>query len=243
MYRTRVKYWSQSSLAYWVRGLFDVTVPRSGTAKQWVEWEAEFLQSHPYVYWFTEEFLDTAQDWVMFPIDLVEAISLWVGNVVSGSHQLPSTLSRGEWHPVGDRVLDGIFEMIRDYVECDLAWYWVIRNDIPVKWYDRGLIGNVRQYRNAEYGMAILERDIAEASDGSSVSEIKALYEWWTITHPAMLEEIANRYANLADDVWGDITPAAEEMYAEIRELEAELDRQETEMLQRAIAIRHDMCV
>lgn len=92
-------------------------------------------------------------------------------------------------NPVGTRMMRAAFQLLVDFVECECAEICVadstvMRNKYGVPWWYR--IGNIqlRRWRCAEAGLDWLRQQLSLSTiypdDHRTLSEIIALYEWWT---------------------------------------------------------------
>jgi hypothetical protein len=100
----RASYWSCSKFAKWVSTMFGARPKmRSGTSEEWSEWRKDVRKKHPAVYWFNEEFLNAAQNFIWWPYDKVCDARYYLFNrYVSKTHYIKTGLKPGEYHyPVG----------------------------------------------------------------------------------------------------------------------------------------------
>lgn len=193
----RIKYWSNSKFADWVRG---VQKPPYLEWRQWDTWNEVTKLSKPLRYFLAEEGLDRLQDIVMFPNDVVYSIRLWIENkYINKTHALTSSsLKRGDFHEFETRMLHCLFDELVNFVECEKAWMAVICESDPVK-YPRPKFRFFKTYRNRQAGLDYLNWEASVRDNNGelreqakSAKEILELYHWWTETRknrPDIYEE------------------------------------------------------
>ncbi len=195
----RSRYFSCSKLADWVRGTPKLDC---GTSEEWDDWRETAKKLHPLRYWLAEEGLDNLQNFIMYPVDKLYSIKYWILNrYVTKTHALTSTLKKGEWHEIEERILYCLFDELVNFVEIDVAWKNVIYNGDPSKkynapWYSKGW-WNLRVWRDAKCGLDYLDWESTLVMDESyglnkqhsdygkptdqaiNAQEISTLYHWW----------------------------------------------------------------
>ena len=205
----RTHYWSCSKFAKWVSTTFGARPkPDSGTAEEWAEWHRDVRNNHPAVYWFTEKFLDAAQNVIWWPYDKVCDARYYLFNrYVSKTHYLQTGLKPGEYHSVEKRLLHGMFTELVDFIEVEKAYHHCVCDDekraqYQLPWWRGGwywLRWGV--WRCPEAGLDYLDwesslkfddewMDKADPKYGTSTPqalaamEQKRLYEWWKNIRP-----------------------------------------------------------
>ena len=73
----RIRYWSCTWLADWIRGN---AKPHSETVGGWRDWKEDAKVRNPLRFWLAEEFLDKAQDFVNWPMDRLHNLTYWINN-------------------------------------------------------------------------------------------------------------------------------------------------------------------
>lgn len=115
----RFNYWSCSRFADLVRG---VKKPCALTFDEWEEWRESARSSHPFRYWLAEEFLDALQNFACFPADLVGRVRSYCRNrFFFKTHYLKTGLRPGVYHELDERILHGLFNELKWFVEVELA--------------------------------------------------------------------------------------------------------------------------
>lgn len=205
IHRSRLRYWSCTKFADWIRG-----IPKKGakTAKGWREWKKEAYNFSPIRYWIAEEGLDKVQNFVMWPSDVFYTIKYYINNRwVSKTHCLtahPKDIKPGQWKDVGYRFLPCLFNELVDYVEVELAWWNIAWDEEARKKYNPPFYAfgffRWRTWRCPEAGidslkwqMNLTNSEYVDESDPSygqpthqakAAKEILELYNWWIKIYP-----------------------------------------------------------
>jgi hypothetical protein len=196
----RNNYWSCSSVSKFIRDWCGAPKkPEAASTDGWDAWEEDFKSNHKVVYWFTEEFLNTLQDVICWPIDKLRDIQMYIINrFVDKIHYLPTRLPPGKYYEIDDRVLRGMFETLVDFVECEKAHMELICSPKDNKapwWYNfRGT--RWKHIRSRELGMKYLNWEMAldqgehdenyfnGSEQAGQAREVVALYTWWKDVRP-----------------------------------------------------------
>lgn len=198
------KHWSNSKLANFIRGTVKL---ERGTSKEWKTWEQTAKTSHPFRYWLAETVLDKIQDFVRYPIDKLYSVKYWLVNrYVTKTHALTSTLKKGEWHEMDERIINCLFTELVNFVEIEVSWKNIICDEKSAKkynapWLSKGWF-RTRTWRNAQSGLDYLDWETTLIMDESwglskddpnygkpsqqaiKAQEISELYHWWKFARP-----------------------------------------------------------
>lgn len=205
----RANYWSCSKFAKWVSTTFGARPQMdSGTSEEWVAWRKDVRQNHPAVYWFNEEFLDAAQNFIYWPYDKACDARYYLFNrYVSKTHYLKTGLAPGQYHAIDQRLLHGMFTELVDFIEVEKAYHHCVFSDekraqYQLPWWRGGwrcLRWGV--WRCPQAGLDYLEweshlkldnewMDQADPKYGMltpqalAAIEQKRLYDWWKNVRP-----------------------------------------------------------
>lgn len=119
MRRSRVNYWSCSKFADWLRG---EKKPVALEWDAWEEWHKAASSKRPVRHFIAEKVLNRVQDLFMLPWDVAHSFSAWYHNrFVAKTHYLKTGLKPGRYHELDDRILHGLFNEFREFVESELA--------------------------------------------------------------------------------------------------------------------------
>lgn len=191
MRRSRLNYWSCSKFADWVRG---EKKPAAMEWNAWEDWRKEASAKRPWRFFIAEEVLDRVQDFFMFPRDLAHSLSAWWDNrFVSKTHYLKTGLKPGVYHELDERILHGLFNEFREFVESELAHMH--------SWGENAGRYVFKKGRCPEAGLDHLKWAMSLRYDepfmskkdplwGKPTDQAKAaakmldLYEWWTEVRP-----------------------------------------------------------
>ena len=203
----RIRYWSCSPFADWVRGTKKLSV---GTSEQWDEWTTSSQMKHNFRYWLAEEGLSMLQDFVYSPIDLLYSVKYYVNNRwVSRTHSLtahPRDIKPGQWRDVGNRFLPCLFNELVDFVEIETSWSHIAWGNAETRAkYDPPFWASGwfrwRTWRSAQAGLDHLDWEMTLTHDSEyyeagdpmigqptpqaiKARELKELYLWWTTVYP-----------------------------------------------------------
>jgi hypothetical protein len=203
-------YWSGSNIANKIRG---TAKPEWADMNEWPEWELKAKEKYPLRYWLAEEALDNIQNILRWPGDQINSVRYWLNNrFVSRTHALTSSsLKRGAYHELDERILFCLFDELVNFVEVEKAWMMVAWGDAETRakyqlpfwrkqWWTRWLV----EWRCAQAGLDHLKwettltdeefldddkKHLAKPTHQAvRAQEILDLYEWWTVTRPARLD-------------------------------------------------------
>lgn len=198
------KYWSNSKLADWIRG---VKKPECASGEEWEEWEEACKEKHPIRYWIAENWLDYIKDFIMWPIDKLYSIKYWFLNrFVTRTHQLTSNLPKGQWYEMDERILNCLFTELVNFVTEEKAWKQLVFNEEDPKKYDAPWNATgwfrLRNWKSEQAGMDYLnwettlikdedwgynkdDPEYGQPTEQAIVAqEIINLYKWWVETRP-----------------------------------------------------------
>lgn len=118
----RVKHWRSSSPIDKLRTWVGHEKPNCATSEDWRTWKIAYKTAYPKLYWFTEEFIEDLQDFVMLPMDLYrKACNALNARFKDRYWCLGSTLNKWKYHEVDTRMLECNFEALRVFVEEEKA--------------------------------------------------------------------------------------------------------------------------
>lgn len=267
--RTHTNYWSNSKFARWITKTFgDYEKPNSESWDGWKAWRQNNEKKAPFVYWFTEEFLDDVQDVVMLPIDILHTIRYRTKNrFFDKLHYLPTRLEPGQYYDLDTRILHGLMESLVDFVEIEKAHMQLWshpREKRPLRY--RFPLLRFKSFRSRELGMKYLEWEMSLAEpqvgdDGeiqeavphqaNVAKEIVALYTWWKDVRPSRpdpydvsgwTEYCADNHDGLfSNDRTEQDCRLTSQMLEQLNELEKQYDDEDEQMLIRLIKIRKSL--
>jgi hypothetical protein len=263
----RVRYWSCSKFANWVRG---TDKPAAATSSEWKLWRKISKETYPIRYWIAEELLDNIQDVINWPTDKLKNARYYINNRwVNRTHALtahPRDIKPGEWCDVGNRFLPCLFNELVDFVEIEQAWHhcmWdeAARKQFQVPWWRKGWL-RWRSWRCPEAGLSYLDWASQLVNDQGNpthqalaAQEIKELYVWWKEVYSARPDiydaggwtAYCNMQRNQGFDILdtNDRTPEDAEMKRSALDrccaLEAAYEKEDEEMMIRLIRVRNSL--
>ena len=169
--RTRNKYWVCSKFADLIRGQ---KKPIALTLEDWDKWKTDQKKNNKIRYYISDILLGKIQNFLYTPIDIYSAIKRYIKNkYFIKTHYLKTGLEPGYFYEFDERILYGLFNELKDYVEIDLAKSYANGNKKKFK------------KRSSEYGLQYLSwasklkykgRPTKQARDAI---KIEKLYNWW----------------------------------------------------------------
>lgn len=241
MNRSRFNYWSCSSFADWLRG---EKKPHILGFEEWDDWRTKAKSSKPLRYYLAENVLNRLQDIVMFPRDVLDSCrNYWHNRFVSKTHFLKTGLEPGVYHELDERILHGLFNELKDFVEVELAWMHGYGNK---DYKFRG--GRCREagLDHLEWASKLKYDEFVGKDDpkygkptpqAESAVVIKELYDWWTEARPSRPEPMdasgwSEHYEKKSTDK--DRTAA----FRKLQKIEREYEKEDERMLVKLIKVR-----
>jgi len=268
-HRTRYNYWSCSKFADFVRKIFGVPVKLNcGTAEEWVEWTKTSKITSKFIHWFTEEFLNKAQNFVNFPSDVLYSVRVYLSNrFMTKTHMAPTNLQKGQWHETDTRMLHSMFGLLVDFIEIEKSSQSGWLEDAPKLSFMQKVKEkfNIFSSRDPEKGIKYLEWEMTLKHDdpnmcdetdpdwgkptrqAKSACEQMDLYLWWTEVRPFRPDPMdLSGYRELNNYDGGDIMefmarpmPDSTRVAMNIADdIEQAQEAEDTEMLVRLIKLR-----
>ena len=245
----RIKYWTNSKFANWLRG---TNKPYSLGLGEWNKWKKEAKQKHPVRYWLAEEGLDHIQDFVNYPKDVYNKISYYINNRwITKTHALTSNMKKGDYYDLDTRIIECLFDELVNFVEVELAWHHVVWSEKEsAPWWRR--VFRFRTWRSPQHGLAHLNWEITlKDEDGKptqqavGAQEKLELYNWWKrrANRPDPHDASGwSEYCRTVPDFLDTIgSTGSKEKLDRLSEIEKQYDEEDTEMLIRLIKVRKSL--
>lgn len=259
----------RNRITYWLARRILPRKPKYASMQDWVTWEKESKELHPYRYWFAEVFLDACQNTINWLPDKVRNMRRFYNNVfVSKTHTLTSNLEPGLWYDLDTRILNCLFDELANFVEVELANFHLACDEKarekykPSFWRQFGIF----EYRNADAGLDYLDwemtlTNVDELSEDKknaakptnqaiAAKEICELYRWWKITRPNRPDpyQVSGYNDLIPDNVPLSELPRDKESkklwskaLKQLIKIENNYEKEDEEMLIRLIKIRRSM--
>lgn len=261
----RSRYWTCSRFADWIRG---EEKPEAASFEEWDKWRFKTKIANPIRYWIAEEGLGYLQDTIFWIPDQLHSLSCYVNNRwVTKTHCLKTGLEPGSWYDLDTRLLHGIFNELVEFVEIECAWIGVCfdsaaRKKYHVPWWRRWC----RVWRSPEAGIEHLKWASSLVFDEScgadpnnpeygkptpqaiSAKKILEIYYWWKTVRPNRADpHDVSGWTKYCNEKEGSIfsTNESEEQKENVRKmldfmssLEAQYEKEDTEMMKQLIEIR-----
>lgn len=260
--KVRKNYWSCSKFALWVQRTFGkFEKPHALEFNSWDSWKEINRQRARFVHWFTEEFLDNLQDVIMWPLDKIDNVRVYIKNrFFDRLHYLPTRLTPGEYYDFDARLLHGIFEGLVDFVEIEKAHMeWTFNEKVikPKRYFHHFF--RWKSKRSAEAGLKYLQWETTLVNDNNqptqqanAAKEIIELYNWWKNVRPSRpdpyeVSGLAAHYAETKQLLSFNYSPEQREKYLKMLQtcntIEQQYEQEDEEMLIRLIKIRRHLWV
>jgi hypothetical protein len=243
--KQRIDYWSCSRFADWVRG---EKKPHALEWDEWDEWNDAASKKRPVRFFLAEKGLNTLQNVFMFPFDLWRTIRNKIRlRFFDRPYCLDTGLSKWEWHELDERIIHGLFNALKDYVEVELASMF-LSTDIGEFKMKGGRcpeagIANLEWQSGLKYG----DSYFVEKGDpmwgkptpqAVSARKILKLYRWWLAR--------SERPDPMKVSGWSDVWESKDEnkkskASKSLSEIEDEYDREDEKMLIRLIRLRRSL--
>lgn len=235
--RTRIHYWSCSKFANYIRG---TPKPLGLTFDEWDMWNEKAKKNHPVRYWVAEEFLDTFQDILNFPLDIIHSIKVYIRNrFLDQTHVLKTGLKPGQYYDFDTRILYGLFNELVDLVEIEYAHLsmWDKKQKYKFKngrCVDAGL-DYLKWASNIKYskkmGLDKGNKLVSEyTNQAKAARKTLELYNWWKNR-----QNRANPYDLFSKETHG------KNYYIKIDKLEKDYYKEDNKMLIELIKIRENL--
>lgn len=245
MRRSRINYWSCSKFADWVRG---TKKPLALEWDSWEDWREEASSKRPIRYFIAETVLNRLQDLFNFPWDVSHSFSAWWNNrFVAKTHFLKTGLRPGQYHELDERILHGLFNEFREFVESELArmqgWgdekYVFKRGRCPEAGVDHLIWASDLKYDDA----FISKNDPLwgkPTPQAKAAEKMLDLYKWWTEVRPNRPDpHEASGWSKHWDKKGDDKAKAAAS--DRLQKIEEEYDSEDEKMLIRLIRLRKSL--
>jgi hypothetical protein len=219
----------------------------------WDKWDKDLKNSRPYTYFFTEQLPDFINDVAHYIPTPISNIRYYIHNrFIRKTHVLPTGFKAGEYYDLSERILHGLMQSLVDFVEIELAYkskWCATEESKTAKW---------RKGRCPELGLAYLAWEMTlddpsldeynrSDSQAANAREIKAIYDWWTVTRPTRPDPMDasgwSAYCKKYPELWGN--EKNDEQQAEcdaaherLREIEEQYEEEDEAMLIQLVKIR-----
>ena len=243
MRKFRWNYWSCSRFADWVRG--ERKPPALGL-RDWEDWRKQTSAKKPIRFYLAETLLDNAQNIVMFPRDVADAVYYWWYNrFVAKTHFLKTGLEPGCFHELDERIMQGLFNELVEFVEVELALmgsygegksYKFVRGRCPEAGVDHLLWSSSLTFGEDE----LIEKDDPQygqpTRQAESSASILKLYRWWKFDRSARPDpHDASGWSLLYDE---DPSKERDEAFESLSSIEERYEKEDEDMLVLLIKIR-----
>jgi len=180
MYKWRINYCWNSKFADWLRRVGGVpSQPKAATLEEWKEYRTAARMKNRFVYWLSDDGLDTLQDIIMFPSDVLNESITYISNrFIDKTHLINTGLEKGRFHETEDKILHGVMQEVVDFVEIQCAsmqlWTDKNKNYKRTNWLPK-FVSRLIPFRSQQLGVDHLLWEITLRKDDSWFG-----YNYWT---------------------------------------------------------------
>lgn len=250
MLRQRIRYWNCSKFADWVRG---EKKPYALTMEEWKDWKNKLKKERPFRYYISEKLLNKIQNFFCYPSDVYNSIRAYIENrFITKTHCLKTGLEPGHYHELDERIIHGLFNELKEFVECEQARMQSYVKDKSYK-FSKGRCKEAGiDYLNWAANLKLdescgISEDYPEygtpTNQAISAKKILELYYWW--------ENRPNRLDPMYQSGWSkycENKPLGQKVDEEGRaalnkltEIEESQDKEDEDMLIELIKIRKSL--
>lgn len=250
-----------------IRDKLDLHKPHALGWNEWTKWHETTRKERPWAYFIAETVPEFLRDSCKRITDPINSARSWVRyRVFDRMHVVNTGLAPG-YHDSDERMLHGMFSLLVDYVEVELAWMHVVfdktaREHYRHPWWSLGWT-RFKSFRDPRAGLDHLRWEMSlddeklpshERNPHQAVRarEIWQLYHWWKNIRPKRPDphdasgwsEYCRKHTLddiLDDDVSDDDRLVRMEIIDLSREIETSYDEEDEQMLIRLVKIRKSL--
>ena len=223
---------------------------------KWDEWNDKVKKEKPFAYFLTE----TVPGWIedaahYIPTPIADIRYYCRNRFMRKTHMLRTNTKFGEYSDMDTRILEGVMNAIVDYVEVELAWKsrWCNTDESKTAKWKKGrcpALGLAHLAWEMTLDDPALDENNRGDSQAVTAREVRALYDWWTVTRPARPDpmdasgwsELCKKDRLAGKKMFQHGTKAQEKhkslVLARLREIEEAAEKEDEDMLVRVIKIR-----
>ena len=243
----------------YLRNKFGIQKPLALEWGKWDEWNEQTQKEKPIGFFLTETIPDFINDIAHYiPTPIADTRYYIRNRFIRKTHVLPTGLKVGAYHDLDERILHGLMTALVDFVEIEKAYKsrWCGTNESKTaKW---------KQGRCPELGLAYLDwemtldnPDLDENnrcdSQAAIAKEVRAIYDWWTVTRvarpdpydlsgwSAICDEKTNGGIGLFQKGSEEFEQRKSQSLTTLRTIEQQYEDEDQEMLMRLIKIRRSL--
>lgn len=188
----------------WIKRKINIFVlkgkPPYATAKGWREWNQTAKKEQPIAYWLNEIAADYVKDtWRNYAVDPVVNFRYAIRHRFFDRYNVIHTGLKPGYYDADIRMLNGMFNLLVDFIEIEKAWMHVVFDDTEHKkrnhpWWSKGWT-RFKSFRDPDAGLAHLNWEIGlgdpdlpeheqSSSQAADAKEELELYNWWKYIRP-----------------------------------------------------------
>jgi hypothetical protein len=238
-------HWSCSRFADFLRG---ESKPKALGLDEWKEWRERVRSEHPVGYYLAERLLPALQKFVFFPADTLDSLRSYCRNrFVTKTHFLKTGLKPGSYHEIDERIIHGLFNELKEFVEVELAHLQSYHKEKRYNFRNgrcpQAGIDHLKWAASLRYGESeFVEKDDPDygkpTPQAESAVKIMELYGWWTETRPNRPDPME---ASGLNDCYEKNIKDKKAAFKKLNKIEREYDREDDKMLVRLVKLRRHL--
>lgn len=249
-----------------IKQKLDLKKPHAMGWGEWEDWHEETKRARPFAYFIMETIPDKIDDLKKMITRPYNNARAWLRYRIFDRYHVISTGLAPDYYDADTRMLHGMFNLLVDYVEVELAWVHVVFSDEKRKkrthpWWSLGWT-RFKSFRDPQAGLDHLRWEMTLDSPALSPSErnpyqaakareVWELYHWWKFIRPTRPDPhdesgwsdycAGKNLRDLFSDRDDEDQARSMEMINRTNEIEKAYDQEDEDMLVRLVKIRKSL--
>lgn len=250
-----------------IKEKLDLKKPFAMGFGEWDEWHSETKKNRPIAYFIMETIPDAWNDTIRLISNPWYKSRDWIRYRIFDRYHVINTGLRPGYHEADERMMNGMFSLLVDFVEVESAWMHVVfdekekrRRKVP--WWNLGWT-RFKSFRDPEAGLAHLKWEMTLDGEHLAPSErnpyqaerareVWELYHWWKSIRPrrpdpddvaGWSEYCSNKTLTdlFGNNVSKEDQQARSKIIEDVRNIEDAYDAEDDQMLIRLAKIRRSL--
>lgn len=244
--------------------LLTLDKPLFATAEEWDDWERNAKENKPVAYFINETVPSFSRGLLKKITEPPKELKWWIRYRLFDRYHVINTGLNPNYWDTDTRMFHGMFNLLVDHVEMELAWMQVVFDDESAKkykypWWSRH---RFKRFRCAQAGLDHLDWAISLGnpelpdterclSQAQHAQEVKEIYLWWKNVRPnrpdphdvsgwsALCDELRKQDMTVVSkNISSEQQEKISKTHDELRRIESEYEQEDEQMLIRLIKIR-----
>lgn len=244
--------------------LLTLDKPVAATFDEWNEWEKNARENKPLAYFINETVPRFSRNIVNRSLEPFNSVKWWIRYRIFDRYHVINTGLKPNYWDTDTRMFHGMFNLLVDHVEVEMAWMHVVFDDDAAKKYHYPWwsLHRLKRFRCPPAGLAHLDWEISLGdpklpdterceSQAKYAKEIKEIYLWWKNVRPNRPdphdasgwselcdEHRKNNTSILSNKLNSEEKEKISKAHDELRRIEVLYEQEDEQMLIRLIKIR-----